>query len=1128
RASAETDYLSDLQDRFVASEQGWGEMGINTCAHSAGAEPLPMQIGQKKYTHGIGTHANGTIEVDLSGEYEQFDAEVGLQPLTTGRGSVTFQVFVDDQKQFDSGLMRDDTPAKGVSVSLKGGRTLRLVVADAGDGINCDCANWAEARLTRVTGVARKPPAMFDVAPFAELVTSDPGRNDGARSARTEEYRGEDVYLEWPIDSVNSRVKCIGLNWLERRPMRELGIVFRSAAPSTAGTALQAWVGQTAYQGNWKPVAGRIEVDGNRWRVALDQPLATQKIRWILPQEASSLGVNHLVAETRTALHLTDIRLEIEARYQPLAKLSIYNGSFTKDPGELKVMVPNTLGVQSTISGRWKSQRTQLRFRFGDRGFSVFVDDILQRGPVYVADYGVFLATASSGMTLEKFKQQVAGRKTILRQVREMPDQTLGSAMAKLHHAAQEQSPVMLSLACDNHKIIVERNGNIGIPTNPMKADDVALEPPKGITRIGVKFGSGNYTKLSRHLDGGWLPAPILAVEADGATFREEAMVIPNEKGSPFAWISFHWKTTKDAPATITLSVAGATIDMREGEIKKDGKVLAHLIAAEGGATGKVVGETLELSAREGFAALVIPWGVGNDELDSSLKNPLNVLRAYWEKILAGATQIDVADPLLMNVIRASQIHCLMAARSEEGGKLVQPWISSINYGPLESEANSVIRGMDLLGHDDFARKSFDYFISKYAPSGMLTTGYTLMGTGWHLQTLGQHYALYRDADWLKSVAPKVATACQWIDAQRRKTMQSPADEGKRIKFGLAPPGVMADWGNYAYYFCLNGYYCAGLREAGRALREINFAGASDLVADAEQYAQHIQRAYRQTQALMPVYPLRDGTWVPGYPSQVDAPGPSNDFFPGEDGNRSWCYDVELGAHQLIPQGVLDPKSLETRWMINHMEDVQFLQNGWFDFPADQNEKDPYTFGGFAKVQPYYCRNAEIDAMADDVKPFIRSYFNTLPTLLNTEVLSLQEHFNSAGAWNKTHETGYFLSQTRFMLVMEHGDSLWLAPSVTSNWMKDGMAVRVKNAPTTFGPVSYEIRSSIAQGTIEATIDPPKRNPPKELVIRLRDPQGRRMKSVTVNGQDHTDFDPAAETVRIAQPTDPLKVRVTF
>ena len=40
---------------------------------------------------------------------------------------------------------------------------------------------------------------------------------------------------------------------------------------------------------------------------------------------------------------------------------------------------------------------------------------------------------------------------------------------------------MMLSLACDNHKLIVDRNGNINIPLHPTTPNEVVLDPPKGM-----------------------------------------------------------------------------------------------------------------------------------------------------------------------------------------------------------------------------------------------------------------------------------------------------------------------------------------------------------------------------------------------------------------------------------------------------------------------------------------------------------------------------------------------------------------------------------------------------------------------------------------------------------------------
>ena len=45
--------------------------------------------------------------------------------------------------------MRENDPPRPVEVSVAGADELRLVAGDAGDGITADCADWADARLTR-------------------------------------------------------------------------------------------------------------------------------------------------------------------------------------------------------------------------------------------------------------------------------------------------------------------------------------------------------------------------------------------------------------------------------------------------------------------------------------------------------------------------------------------------------------------------------------------------------------------------------------------------------------------------------------------------------------------------------------------------------------------------------------------------------------------------------------------------------------------------------------------------------------------------------------------------------------------------------------------------------------------
>jgi hypothetical protein len=369
---------------------------------------------------------------------------------------------------------------------------------------------------------------------------------------------------------------------------------------------------------------------------------------------------------------------------------------------------------------------------------------------------------------------------------------------------------------------------------------------------------------------------------------------------------------------------------------------------------------------------------------------------------------------------------------------------------------------------------------------------------------------------------------CKWIVNQRAKTKGKDADGRPLPEYGLMPPGVTADWERYAYRFFNDAQFCHGLETAGQALTTIDHPDAASILADAKEYREDLLRAYRWTQARCPVVALSNGTWAPNHPAMLDIFGNVEEMVPGEDGNRSWGYSVEIGTHHLAANRLLDPQSADVAQIMDYLEDHQFLRSGWYDYLEEQNRKDVFNLGGFSKVQPYYTRNAEICALRDDVKPFVRSYFNTVSTLLGEENLTLWEHFHNTGAWNKTHETGWFLCQTAMMFAMDRGDELWLAPMVTNRWLGDGKRVAIRNAPTRFGPVGYEIVSHAGQGSIEASIEPPKRNPPKQIVIRIRHPEGKTMKAVTVNGQPHTDFDATREIVRLAPTAQPIQVRAQY
>lgn len=1186
------EYLSrEAFGRIAYQLQGWGVLGVDVCAHAANQTPLKLRIKDTSYERGLGTHASGELLVDLGGLYETFEAEAGLQwqgASPNCGGSIVMQVFVDGRLAFDSGVLHDTDAAKPVRISVKGAEELRLVVTDAGDGILCDCANWAEARLTRDPEAAgRIVEDSFDAGRFARVVTSDPHRMDGARSTRVQEFRAEDVFLEsnlrpnpdgsYMVPQATDRTSTIGLVWTEVRVPTRLELVFAPGLvmPPTTGVAVQAWEGESLWQGEWKPLQGTIEVRGDRWVFAMDPSVnpglgaGRRKVRWVFPALPMPLQIARVAAYTHSRWESAQVRVELEQpRPGEKGTVEVYNGELTtKDGARLSaswdLSRPLDLEVRYTRPRQWKWDRTTLRLRIpgaqGDEAaFAVALEDLVAHGSMYVRSAGVFVTLLPAKQTLAQAKQASAGYQTIRERVSAMPDQTREQAWEHVHNPVQNLGPTMVSLACDNRKWTVQREGVIQFGLVPDLPDPLLYAPRTFPCELRPVFGSGDNANLDRHVEDGWLPIPTSTVRQGTTTYSEGFYVVPQEAapaGIP-AWMSrkplgvaeFTLRNEADQPAEVSLALACLTdaakgetaqvLSVPRGAVLHNGtQILALVDCSEAqpltlslDPAGPVLKGQLPARAAARCVVLLPGWFVPTSDHGSLTYKPelLDTARAYWQSLLAEAMQVETPDEFLNDTLKASQVACLIAARNEADGARISPWIACDRYGPLESEANTIVRGMDLFGHHDFSRRALQFFVRRYNPAGFLTTGYTLMGTGWHLHSLGEHYQLTRDRDWLTGIAPQVESLCRWIARQRNMTKSVDENLAKVPEYGLVPPGVTADWSLFAYRFYNQAFYCGGLRAAAEALQGLDVAGSSELVAQAADFQNELLRAYHWAQGRLPVLESPSGDWIPAPATMLEAPGKVEEYYPGADGARSWAADVEIGPHHLPWLGVMDPQGAETTRMLDYLEDYWMLRTGMGDYDEARNHADWFNLGGFAKIQPYYGRTAEIYAMRDEVKPFLRAYFNAMPSLLNPENMTFWEHFHNRGAWNKTHETGSFLSQSRMMLVLEHGKELWLAPCVTGNWFGDGQSLSVQKAPTRFGPVSYQITSKVAQGLIWATVSVPTREAPEAVVIRLRHPEGKRMQSVTVNGQAHTDFDAARETVRISKPQGELTIEARY
>ncbi|MGD0782911.1 MAG: hypothetical protein ABSA30_08650, partial [Candidatus Aminicenantales bacterium] len=160
-------------------------------------------------------------------------------------------------------------------------------------------------------------------------------------------------------------------------------------------------------------------------------------------------------------------------------------------------------------------------------------------------------------------------------------------------------------------------------------------------------------------------------------------------------------------------------------------------------------------------------------------------------------------------------------------------------------------------------------------------------------------------------------------------------------------------------------------------------------------------------------------------------------------------------------------------------------------------------------------RTANMHLAGDDIPVFLRSFLNGYAIdILPKDGYIFNEHAVH-GPPDKIFEEAAFLERFRNMLVMEAGDSLWLARAMPRAWQEQGLKSSVKNAPTHFGSVGYEIVSDVDNGRITATVEMPSRRPPKSVLLRFRHPKALPMKSVTVNGRPWTDFDSDQEMISL-------------
>jgi hypothetical protein len=450
-------------------------------------------------------------------------------------------------------------------------------------------------------------------------------------------------------------------------------------------------------------------------------------------------------------------------------------------------------------------------------------------------------------------------------------------------------------------------------------------------------------------------------------------------------------------------------------------------------------------------------------------------LREFWTEKLGRAARVRLPEKRIEEMMRAGLLHLDLITYGLEPNDTLTATIGV--YSAIGSESSPIIQYMDSMGRHDVARRALMYFLDKQHDDGFIQNfGGYMLETGAALWSLGEHYRYTRDDEWARAVAPKVLKACRYLKQWRERNLR---EELRGRGFGMLE-GKAADPEDPFRSFMLNGYAYLGLSRAAEMLRAADPGESKRWAAVAEELKSDIRSTVAAVMGRSPVVPLRDGTWAPTLPPWAEYRGPlalhadAGTWFTH---GAITARDSLLGPLYLVFQEVLDPREDAATFLLEFHNELMTKRNVAFS-------------------QPYYSRHPIVHLRRGEVKRFLKAYYNMAASLADRETYTFWEHFFGASP-HKTHEEGWFLMDSRWMLYMEQGDTLKLLSGAPRKYFKSGNRVELNRVASYFGPLSLTVESDLERtGRIEVAVECQTERKPRVVEIRLPHPDGKKARRV--------------------------------
>jgi len=804
--------------------------------------------------------------------------------------------------------------------------------------------------------------------------------------------------------------------------------------------------------------------------------------------------------------------------------------------------------------------------------FSFAASDLIKHGHIFIPDFGVIVRKAGDNTTYRSAEQiwQKNKNKNIYTRVSSAAEQTLGGAWKDLPTKGHHYIP--LSFEGGRQHFGVEADGNVFLHYNWLSrihGRDTKRCLYEGDS-IRYQFGLSGARLIERHTIDGCLPMIVGEWERDGVCYRQTAFVVPFE-GVPKDGERIY----ADDTLVLMMRFEIRRADNADREAKLDLEVIANkpeeltmddcLVFAAGTkpkrlrmlVTSADAPNSYSLTAQEKkviyraalsedkpkrTVEIAIPYitlterkewtklrSVGYDEAFAAVSE-------YWRKRIEAGAHIVTPEAMINDFYNAHVSHLLINTEREVGtSDRYMVKVGTFHYGVFSNESCMMISDLDRRGYHKRAEQALETWLHYQGTVGLPgnfstaegqfygARGYEAGGYNQHhgfvLWCLGEHYWYTRDADWLKRAAPKIVKGCEWIIGERRRTITEHKSPIRAIDRGLLPAGCLEDIKDWRFWLSTNVYSWWGMHNAAAALDAAGLPEGKRLLKEAAAYRKDILNAFGEAMRRSPVVRLRDGSWIPHIPPDVHRRGRT----------FGWITETLEGAIHMIRCGIIEPWDRMSTWIIKDFEDNLYISEQYgYNITGDAFERYWFNRGGISMQANLLC-NPIPYLLRDEPEHFLRAYFNAFAVSYFPDTRMMTEHaLPNIGDWRGDHykssdeaNSTYWL---RMMFVQERGDELWVGAAVPRYWLADGKQCGIAKARTYFGPMSVWFESYANKGRIEMLLNPPRRNPPKRILVRFRHPEGQQMKRCEVNGKPYKRFDPIKGVVILTECLEPTRI----